>query len=81
MPNEDDNVLSIDMDSLTIDEIEEIEEIVGGAIDSAFAAGQPKGKALRALGYITRRRTDPDFTLDQAGQLVVKLEQPEPRPT
>lgn len=70
----EDDVLTVDLDSLKIREIEEIEEIVGESIETAFADGKPRGKALRALGYVVRRRTQPDFTLEQAGELVIRLD-------
>lgn len=71
LPAEDE--LVVDLKTLKIREIEEIEEILGEAMDVAFAQGRPKGKALRAVGYILRRRDNPDFTLEDAGELVINL--------
>lgn len=65
--------LNIDLEGLKVSEIEEIEEILGTSFDLAFADGQPKGRVLRALGYIVRKRDDPAFTLEQAGDLVIRL--------
>lgn len=80
LPAEDE--LVVDLKTLKIREIEEIEEILGEAMDVAFAQGQPKGKALRAVGYILRRRDNPDFTLEDAGELVINLTgDPAPDPT
>ena len=49
-PARDPEVFEINLQSLKIREIEEIEEIIGSGFDTAFAAGEPKGKAMRALG-------------------------------
>lgn len=68
-----DQTLSIDLESLTIAEIEEVEDIIDGPIDEAMQPGQRKGKVLRALGFIIKRRDDPNFTLEDAGKLVLKL--------
>lgn len=77
----DPDVFEVDIQSLKIREIEEIEEIIGAGFDAAFAAGQPKGKAMRALAYVSRKRTDPGFTLEQAGEMIIKLADVEPDPT
>jgi len=70
--------LSIELDSLTVAEIETIEEITGKSIDQAFADGAPRGRVLRALGYVVKRRENPDFTIEDAGELVIKLSEPDP---
>lgn len=68
-----DDVLSIDIESLRVREIEEIEDLVGVPFDKLFAPDAPKGKVLRALGLIVKRRENPDFTWEQAGDLVIAL--------
>lgn len=70
--------LSIELDSLTVGEIEEIEEITGCPIDKVFDADRPRGKALRAIGFVVKRRDNPAFTLEDAGNLVVRLGEPDP---
>lgn len=72
--------LEVDFDSLKVREIEDFEQASGCSIDMAFAAGAPRGKVLRALAWVTRRRTDPDFTLEQAGELTVRLSEEKPDP-
>jgi hypothetical protein len=54
---------------LTLDEIETIENILGVSIDEAFAEGKPKGKAVKVFIWISKKRTDPSYTIEQAGQL------------
>jgi len=59
----------IKFDELTLDEIEEMEQLIGRAIDEAFVDGKPKGRALKVLVYIAKRRDNPKFTLEDAGKL------------
>lgn len=75
-----DQYLSIDLNDLRIREIEEIEEIAGVPFDDLFASGKPRGKSLRAIGYVVKRRENPDFTLEQAGELIIKLSDDEGTP-
>lgn len=65
----DDDVLQVNLNDLKVREIEELEEIIGGPFDQAFASDKPRGRTLRALGYIIKRRENPAFTLEQAGEL------------
>jgi hypothetical protein len=65
--------LKIDLNELKVREIEEIEDRLGVSIDEAFGAGKPKGKAMRALGFVIQRRDNPDFSWEDAGDLVVNL--------
>lgn len=69
----DDEYLEIDLGDLRVHEIETIEEVIGTSIDQAFAEGAPRGKALRAIGFVVKRRTNPDFTLEDAGNLRLRL--------
>jgi hypothetical protein len=58
-----------DFESLTLNEVETIELITGSSIDQLMDAGQAKGKAMKAIIFIMKKRTDPNFTLEQAGNL------------
>jgi len=60
---------SFDFESLTLNEVETIELLTGSSIDQLMDAGQPKGKAMKAIIFIMKKRTDPNFTLEQAGSL------------
>ena len=60
---------AFDFESLTLNEVEQIELITGSSIDQLMDAGQAKGKAMKAIIFIMKKRTDPNFTLDQAGNL------------
>lgn len=59
-------------DDLTIEEIEIIEDVVGASFESLQKGDAPTGKTLRAIVYIVKRRTNPDFTLDDAGKVNIK---------
>ena len=58
-----------DFETLTLNEVEQIELITGSSIDQLMDAGQPKGKALKAIIFIVKKRTDPSYTLEQAGTI------------
>lgn len=59
----------IDFNSLTLNEVEQIETITGRSIEDIMDQGAPRGKAFKAVIYIMGKRKDPNFTLDQAGQV------------
>jgi hypothetical protein len=58
---------TFDFESLTLNEVEQIELITGSSIDQLMDAGQAKGKAMKALIFVMKKRTNPNFTLEQAG--------------
>jgi hypothetical protein len=60
---------AFDFESLTLNEVEQIELITGSSIDQLMDAGQAKGKAMKAIIWIMKKRIDPNFTLEQAGNL------------
>ena len=60
---------NIDINDLTIGEIVEIEERTGLPLDALGQADKPKGRMLQALAYISKRRDDPEFTWEMAGEL------------
>lgn len=70
----DDDVIEIDLDHLTIDEIETIEDIVDAPIDSITNPNMRKAKFLKAIGFVIKRRTNPEFKLEDAGKLHVKFD-------
>jgi hypothetical protein len=60
---------NFDFESLTLNEVEQIELITGSSIDQLLDSGKPKGKAMKAIIFIMKKRIDPNFTLEQAGAL------------
>ena len=71
MSSELTDVLNVDINELTIAEVVEIEERTGLPLDALGQADKPKGKMLQALAYIVKRREDPDFTWEMAGELKI----------
>jgi hypothetical protein len=68
-----DNVFSIDIEALTIDDIETIEEMTGAPIDKLGDPTMPKGKMLRALAFVKARKTDPTATPESVGGLRIEI--------
>lgn len=62
--------MDINLDDLTIGDLEEIEDVVGETSDSIFK-GTPSAKALKAIVYVICRRENPEFTLEDAAKVKV----------
>jgi hypothetical protein len=54
----------IKFDELTLGEIEEIELLLNASIDQAFSDGKPKGRALRVLYWVAKRRENPNLKFE-----------------
>ena len=65
------NTSPFDFDSMTLDEVETIENLTGIAIDRLVADGAPKGKNLKAIIFVLGRRTNPAFTMEEAGKYTI----------
>jgi hypothetical protein len=61
------------VDSMTVGEIEEIEELSGQPIGAIGQDNVPKGKVLRAIAFIVARRDDPDITWEDSRNLRVRF--------
>jgi hypothetical protein len=57
---------SFDFESLTLGEVEIIENLTGESIDQAFGTGKPKGKALKSFIWVVMKRNNPKFTIEEA---------------
>ena len=68
------DVLNVDISELTIAEVVEIEERTGLPLAALGQADKPKGKMLQALAYISKRRDNPDFTWEMAGDLKINTD-------
>lgn len=62
---------AFDFDSLTLEEVEIIENLTGESIDQAFGDGKPKGKALRSFVWIVMKRENPKFTIEEASKITL----------
>ena len=67
-------LFNIDINSLTIAEVVEIEDRTGMPLDALGQADKPKGRMLQALAYITKRREDKEFTWEMAGELRISTD-------
>lgn len=56
----------MNFDNLTLGEIEEIELLTGMSLDALFQDGKPKGRAMRAVYYISRKRIEPDYKFEDS---------------
>lgn len=65
----DELTLDIDPSSLTIDDVEAVEEISGVSIDEVLSGATKKAKVLKALVFVTLRRKYPDITLEDIGKI------------
>lgn len=61
--------MKIDFNTLTLDEVEQIELLTGRNIDSIMSEDSPRGRTFKVIIWIVCKRKDPNFTLEQAGAL------------
>jgi len=64
-------VVVIDANTLTLGELEEVEDLTGRNVVAELGRGQPSARSLTALVYIFKRRADPTFTMEDARRLDV----------
>ena len=63
----------MDLQDLTMGEIEEIEALAGESIATALAStGTARTKTLIGIAWVQHRKTDPTFTLDKARKLTMR---------
>ncbi len=56
-----------DLDDLTLDEVEAIENLCGGSAFSELNFGS--AKAMKAISYTLLRRNHPEITMDEVGNV------------
>jgi hypothetical protein len=56
-------------ESLTLDEVETIENLSGTPMDELMSAGKLKGKTLKAILWVAKKRVDPNFKMEDAGKI------------
>jgi hypothetical protein len=61
-----------DFDSLTLEEVELIENLTNSSIDEAFGNGKPRGKALSAFVWVVLKRNNPNFKMEDAKKMTLK---------
>jgi hypothetical protein len=57
------------IESLTLDEVETIENLSGSPMDELMGAGKLKGKALKAVVWVAKKRVDPNYKMEDAGKV------------
>lgn len=75
-------VIDVDIDSMTLGEMELVEELTGLGLDeigTVMAKPGPKVRVLAALAYVVKRRTDPDITLEQVKGMRIQLADADPK--
>jgi hypothetical protein len=60
--------MTIDFDTMTLNEIEQIELLTNRSIDSIMDDGAPRGRVFKAIIFVFKQRTNPNFTFEQAGE-------------
>ena len=63
---------NFDFESLTLEEVELIENLTNSSIDEAFGNGKPKGKALSAFVWVILKRSNPNFKMEDAKKITLK---------
>jgi hypothetical protein len=63
---------SFDFESLTLEEVEVIENLTNLSIDEAFGDGKPKGKVLKVFTWVMMKRENPSFTIEDASKYTLK---------
>ena len=71
----------IDVNDLTLGEVEEIENLTGLTVGDFGDGTKMSAKLVTAFVYISKRRTDPDFTIEDARKIKLGEFQPVARPT
>jgi hypothetical protein len=61
-----------DFESLTLEEVELIENLTNVGIDEAFGSGKPKGKALAAFIWVVKKRDNPNYKMEDAKKVSLK---------
>jgi hypothetical protein len=61
-----------DFESLTLEEVELIENLTNIGIDEAFGSGKPKGKALAAFIWVVKKRDNPNYKMEDAKKVSLK---------
>ena len=55
--------------TLTLDEVETIENLSGQPMDELMGVGKLKGKPLKAIIWVAKKRVDPNFKMEDAGKV------------
>jgi hypothetical protein len=59
----------IKFEELTLGEIEQVELLLNDSIDRAFSDGKPKGRAIRVLYYVAKKREDSNLKFEDTEKI------------
>lgn len=62
----------ISFDEMTLGEIEEIEMLTNESIESVYADGKPKGRALRVIYWIAKRKETPGLKFEDTEKVTMQ---------
>lgn len=62
----------MNFETLTLEETEILEQLTGLSIDSLMDEGNPRGKVLKSFVWIINKRTDPNYSIEQASKVTLK---------
>lgn len=54
------------IDNLTLGEVAKVEELSGQSVNGLADDNAPKGKMLAAMAFVVKRRSEPEFTWNEA---------------
>lgn len=57
------------VNSLTLDEVETIENLTGIPMDQILSKGTLKGKALKVVYWVVKRRDEPELKFENIGKI------------
>jgi len=57
------------LSSLTLDEVETIVNLSATPLDELLTAGKLKGRALKAVIWVAKKRVDPNYKMEDAGKV------------
>lgn len=63
---------TINFNTMTLDEVEQIELLAGRSIDSIMADETPRGRAFKAIIFVMTKRTNPNITFEEAGKYTLE---------
>ena len=64
--------MKIDFDTLTLNEVEQIEMLTGASIQTIMTDEAPKGRTLKVILWIFGKRANPSMTLEEAGEITLE---------
>lgn len=62
----------ISFDEMTLGEIEEIEMLTNASIESVYSDGKPKGRALRVIYWIAKRKETPGLKFEDTEKVTMQ---------